>query len=134
MQFTDNQIYKNEASVLVTNSDHFITSVSSPFCKRFNVKEEDWLGKSIKNIITISQRIERQKIMYCTLFNQASLIKLSLHEDKKIYQVLLTDKDISRNELVSFINALDSKKYKKTSINNRYFFHDIIGKSPAMSR
>lgn len=134
MQFTDNQIYKNEASVLVTNSDHFITSVSSPFCKRFNVKEEDWLGKSIKNIITISQRIKHEKIMYCTLFNQASLIKLSLHEDKKIYQVLLTDKDISRNELVSFINALDSKKYKKTSINNRYFFHDIIGKSPAMSR
>ncbi|WP_085992230.1 sigma-54 interaction domain-containing protein [Oceanobacillus senegalensis] len=118
-----------------TNKSHKITDVSPAFYKEFNINEGELIGKSIYTIVSRHTNFGKNKVIFGKLFGYSCLLRMKNLEDKKIYHILLSEQNIDYIELISFINSIEAKKYKKKSIKqNRYSFDDIIGQSPAIQR
>lgn len=136
MLLTDSQLTNTEKSIIVTDSRDIIKAVNPSFCKRFNINEADWLDKPIKLMMkTPPRKVKDNTIIYCHFFQQATLVNILNKEGYKYYKIIISENEISYHELISFVNSIDLKKYKRTSVNHsRYQFSDIIGESPAMRR
>lgn len=136
MTVTDRQLTNEEKSIIVTDQSDIITAVNLAFCQQFNIIESEWIGKSIKTMMqTPPRKIRDNRIVYCQFFEQATLTKIFRKYDQIYYKIVILENEISNNELISFVNSIDVKKYKRTSINHsRYQFSDIIGESPTIRR
>ncbi|WP_249870397.1 sigma-54 interaction domain-containing protein [Oceanobacillus saliphilus] len=118
-----------------TDKNQKVLFVSSTFCNKFSKHEKDLIGVSIHSIIHRSSSYEKQKISFATVFGHSCLIKVYPENSGFLYRILIRQEDIAPSEIVSFLNSIDSQKYKKKSIKkNRYSFEDIIGESPAIQR
>ncbi|WP_158595091.1 sigma-54 interaction domain-containing protein [Oceanobacillus piezotolerans] len=120
---------------LETNLNNEITYVSPVFCKRFNLSGEEMIGRQLKTVMKFDKRTNKKGVFFTLINSVPCLIKIFHQEDKNIIQIMITGDDVSHSELVSFINSMEMKKYKKKTVEHqRYHFEDIIGNSPAMQR
>lgn len=133
---TEKQLYKAEDWLfVVTNETGKITYASPVFYNQFRVSKEEVIGKSIQNLTGRYMGIAKNEVVFGMIYGYPCLLKNIPFHDKTIYYILLSEQDIKTTEIISFINSIESKKYKRKSIKqNRYRFDDIIGESPAMQR
>lgn len=136
MGLLDKHIIDAETPVVVTDENDTIKGINHSFLRRFNINEADWLEKPVKTLLKHSPRkVKQGAVFYCRLFEQAVLIKVLQKNGLTYYNVILCENDVSHHELVSFVNAIELKTYKRTKVNNsRYDFDDIIGESPAIKQ
>lgn len=121
--------------VIKADEEKIVTYVSQTFCEAFSKDKNDLIGESIQRIIHRSKAVRKRNTIFGTIFGFSCLIKLTKENNSFVYRVVIRQEDIEPSELLSFLNSIESKKYKKRSINqNRYHFEDIIGKSPAILR
>lgn len=136
MYILDKRIIDAETPVVVTNENDRIKGLNQSFLRRFNINETDWLEKPVKALLKHSPRkVKQGAVFYCRLFEQAALVKVLQENGLTYYNIILCENDVSHHELVSFVNAIELKTYKRTKVNNsRYDFDDIIGESPAIKQ
>lgn len=136
MYILDKRIIDAETPVVVTDENDRIKGLNQSFLRRFNINETDWLEKPVKALLKHSPRkVKQGAVFYCRLFEQAALVKVLQENGLTYYNIILCENDVSHHELVSFVNAIELKTYKRTKVNNsRYDFDDIIGESPAIKQ
>ncbi|WP_158591739.1 sigma-54 interaction domain-containing protein [Oceanobacillus halophilus] len=136
MMLKENLLQDMDDWLLVeTNEMEKVTSASPSFYKQFHVSKEEIEGKSIHTLIGRYSNINKNKVLFGMVYGHPCLIKHTAKKNSNLYHILLQEKDIDYTEVISFINSIETKRYKKKSINeNRYSFHDIIGYSPAIQR
>lgn len=121
--------------LLETDDSGKVVNASRAFFNTFHIKEQEVIGKPIRKLTNRYTDLSIEEIGYSKIFNLPCLIKKLLISNKTFYYILLTNQDIKKSELISFMQSMESKKYKKKSTRpNRYHFDDIIGDSPAMRR
>ncbi|QKY69638.1 sigma-54-dependent Fis family transcriptional regulator [Lentibacillus sp. CBA3610] len=123
-----------ELGYIKTDASKKIIYASPDFCHNFSQKETELLGKSIYSIVHSSVK-SKSNIIFAAIFGYSCLVKKTFEEPHLVYRMIIRHDNVDPNEIVSFLNSIESKKYKKTSVQqNLYTFEEIIGDSPMMER
>lgn len=109
--------------------------VCDNFCENFSMKKEELLGISINKVIQGSFGNSRKKIIFGVICGFRCLIRVMTKNNHKIYRIILREEDVDRNEIVAFLNSLDSiKRNKRETRQSKYRFEQIIGESHAIKK
>lgn len=133
---TENELFTiSDGMYVVTDETGLVIDVNQMFCDRFFVDKEEVVGQSIQMLIGRQSKIKADDVVFGNIYGTPCLIKKIPLDSHTVYTILLRENDVHPNEMISFLHAIESKKYKRRSVNqNRYHFDDIIGESPAMQR
>ena len=127
---------KNSESwgLIKTDRNDKIISVSPSFCNNFLRSESDLIGVSIHAILHRPNK-SNNRITFGVILGYSCLIKQGFENGCQQFEIIVRQEDVDPKELISFLNSINGRKHKKTTIHqNLYSFEAIIGESPKIQR